>query len=184
MEVAADTGPASRWLGRGSPESHTRVLVWIAALSLAYYATAVAVYASLMIPSLPSMAVLWPPNVLLFVAFLLTPARRWPLIIVFALLTQLAVAATMSIPFGRSLGMFTGNLSQPILAAAILRRLGYREHMLGTLKGVTAFVVVAVIGAPALASIVSAATLSASGWVATIASGGVARPCPGCAPAK
>ena len=46
------------------------------------------------------------------------------LVIGFALATQLAVAATMDIPLGRSLGMFTGNLSQPIIAAAILRRLG------------------------------------------------------------
>jgi two-component system, LuxR family, sensor kinase FixL len=164
MDVAA-ARPASLWLERSSSSSYRRVLTWIVGLSLAYYATAVAGYASMMIPSLPSMAVLWPPNVLLFVAFLLTPARRWPLIILFAFLTQLAVAATMSIPLGRSLGMFTGNLSQPIVAAIILRRLGHREHVLGTLKGVTAFMAVAVIGAPALASIISAATLSATGWV-------------------
>ena len=164
MDVAA-ARPASLWLERSTPLSYRRVLIWIAALSLAYYATAVAGYARLMMPTLPSMAVLWPPNVLLFVAFLLTPARLWPLIVLFAFLTQLAVAATMDIPLGRSLGMFTGNLSQPIVAATVLRRLGCREDMLGTLKGVTAFVLVAVIGAPALASTVSAAALSASGWV-------------------
>ncbi len=165
MDVAA-ARPASGWLefSTSSTSSYRRVLTWIAALSLAYYATAVAGYASLMIPSLPSMAVLWPPNVLLFVAFLLTPARLWPLVILFAFLTQLAVAATMSIPLGRSLGMFTGNLSQPIIAATILRRLGQPEHLLSTLKGVTAFMLVAVIGAPAIASVISTATLIASGW--------------------
>jgi PAS domain S-box-containing protein len=165
MDVAA-ARPAVGWLefSTSSSSSYRRVLIWIAALSLAYYATAVAGYASLMIPSLPSMAVLWPPNVLLFVAFLLTPARLWPLIVLFAFLTQLAVAATMSIPLGRSLGMFTGNVSQPIIAAAILRQLGHTERLLGTLKGVTAFVLVAVIGAPAIASVVSTATLMASGW--------------------
>ncbi len=85
MDVAA-ARPASGWLESTS----SRVVLstsprWIAALSLAYYATAVAGYASLMIPTLPSMAVLWPPNVLLFVAFLLTPSpplaahrRSWP----------------------------------------------------------------------------------------------------------
>ena len=61
--------------------------------------------------------------------------------------------------------MFTGNLSQPIVAASLLRRLGHREDMLGTLRGVTAFVLIAVLGAPALASIISAATLSATGWI-------------------
>jgi integral membrane sensor domain MASE1 len=61
--------------------------------------------------------------------------------------------------------MFTGNLSQPIIAATILRRLGPPEQLLGTLKGVTAFVLVAVLGAPAIASVISAATLSSTGWV-------------------
>jgi PAS domain S-box-containing protein len=165
MDAVAGFRPASWWLERSTPATYRRVLIWIAALSVAYYATAVVGYARLMMPTLPSMAVLWPPNVLLFVAFLLTPARLWPLIIFFALLTQLAVAATMDIPLGRSLGMFTGNLSQPIIAATVLRRLGHREQILGTLKGVTAFVLVAVLGAPAIASVISAATLGATGWV-------------------
>ena len=128
MDVAAGIKPAGRWLERSAPATYQRALIWIVALSLAYYATAVAVYARLMMPTLPSMAVLWPPNVLLFVAFLLAPVRLWPLVICFALPTQLAVAATMDIPLGRSLGMFTGNLSQPIIAAAILRRLGQGER--------------------------------------------------------
>ena len=165
MDVAAGIRPAGRWLERSAPATYQRALIWILALSLAYYATAVAVYARLMMPTLPSVAVLWPPNVLLFVAFLLAPVRLWPLVICFALPTQLAVAATMDIPLGRSLGMFTGNLSQPIIAAAILRRLGQGERMLETLRGATAFILVAALGAPAIASAVSAATLSATGWI-------------------
>ena len=147
MDVAAGINPAGRWLERSAPATYQRALIWIVALSLAYYATAVAVYARLMMPTLPSVAVLWPPNVLLFVAFLLAPVRLWPLVICFALPTQLAVAATMDIPLGRSLGMFTGNLSQPIIAAAILRRLGQGERMLETLRGATAFILVAALGA-------------------------------------
>ena len=163
--LAAGINPAGRWLERSAPATYQRALIWIVALSLAYYATAVAVYARLMMPTLPSVAVLWPPNVLLFVAFLLAPVRLWPLVICFALPTQLAVAATMDIPLGRSLGMFTGNLSQPIIAAAILRRLGQGERTLETLRGATAFILVAALGAPAIASAVSAATLSATGWI-------------------
>jgi two-component system, LuxR family, sensor kinase FixL len=165
MDVAAGIRPAGRWLDRSSPATYQRALIWIVALSLAYYATAVAVYARLMMPTLPSMAVLWPPNVLLFVAFLLTPVRLWVLVSLLALPTQLAVAATMDIPLGRSLGMFSGNLSQPIIAAAILRRLGQGERMLETLRGATAFILVAALAAPAIASVVSAATLSATGWI-------------------
>jgi PAS domain S-box-containing protein len=119
-----------------------------------------------MIPATHSMAVLWPPNVLLLVAFLLSPTRFWPLIVFFALVSQIAVAATISIPIGRSLAMFTGNLSQPLLAAAVLRRLGYREDMLDSLKGATAFLLVAVTLAPAAASTLSAMTLTVTGWTA------------------
>lgn len=74
------------------------------------------------------------------VAFLLTPVRLWPVVILLAFLTQLAVAATMSIPLGRSLGKFTGNVSQPIVAATLLRRLGHRDDLLTTLKGNAVYV--------------------------------------------
>ncbi len=162
----ASTRPAAAWLDHSTPATYRRSLIWIAALSLGYYATAVAGYASLMIPSLPSMAVLWPPNVLLFVAFLVIPLRLWPGVAALALLTQLAVAATMDIPAGRSLGMFTGNLSQPLVAAVILRWLGLRGgDLMVTLKGVTAFVLVAALGAPAVASLISSTVLTATGWI-------------------
>ena len=165
MDVAA-ARLASPWLERTSHETYAQALLWIAGLSLAYYATAVAGYATLMMPTLPSMAVLWPPNVLLFIAFVISPLRAWPIIGAFALLTQLAVAATMNLPIGRSLGLFTGNLSQPLIAVIFLRPLVRVEDMLGTLKGVTAFLLIAAIGAPATASLISAATLSATGWIA------------------
>jgi len=165
MDVAA-ARLASPWLERSSQETYRQALLWIAGLSLAYYATAVAGYSSLMMPTRPSMAVLWPPNVLLFIAFLISPLRVWPIIGAFALLTQIAVAGTMSLPVGRSLGLFTGNLSQPLIAVMFLRPLVRVEDMLGTLKGVTAFLVIAAIGAPAIASLISAATLSSAGWIA------------------
>ena len=168
MDVTANAHPASVWLARSSPAVYRRVLVWVVALSLAYYATAVLGYAQLMMPTFPAMAVLWPPNVLMLVGFLLSPIRLWPVIVLFAFLSQLAVAATMSIPLGRSLGMFTGNLSQPLLAASVLLWLGHREDMLDSLKGATAFVLVAAIGAPAVASLISAMTLSATGWAADV----------------
>ena len=119
-----------------------------------------------MMPTLPSMAVLWPPNVLLFIAFADLPLRMWPIIGTFALLTQLAVAGTMDLPIGRSLGMFTGNLSQPLIARDPVAGLSSAvDEMLGTLKGVTAFLLIAAIGAPAIATLISAATLSATGWI-------------------
>ena len=164
MDVAA-ARLASPWLERTSHETYRQALLWIAGLSLAYYATAVAVHARLMMPTLPSMAVLWPPNVLLFIAFLISPLRVWPIIGTFALLTQLAVAGTMNLPIGRSLGMFTGNLSQPLIAVILLRPFVRVDEMLGTLKGVTAFLLIAAIGAPAIATLISAATLSATGWI-------------------
>ena len=57
MDVAA-ARLASPWLERTSHDTYRQALLWIAGLSLAYYATAVAVHARLMMPTLPSMAVL------------------------------------------------------------------------------------------------------------------------------
>ena len=65
MDAAAGVRPVGLWLERGSPAAYRRAFIWIGALSVAYYRTAVAGYVSLMSPTLPSLAVLWPPNVLL-----------------------------------------------------------------------------------------------------------------------
>jgi PAS domain S-box-containing protein len=165
MMDSVGTTSFGRLRPRVPADSALRPLAAIAGLALAYYATAVAGYALLMIPSPPTMAVLWPPNVLLFVAFLVTPLRLWPIVTVFALMTQLAVAATVPIPVGRSLAMFTGNLSQPLIAAGVLRWLGHRAELFETLTGVTAFVVVAAVAAPAIASLMSATALLAAGWI-------------------
>ena len=53
MEVMAGTHPASVWLAHSQPAVYRRVLVWVAVLSIAYYATAVLGYARLMMPTLP-----------------------------------------------------------------------------------------------------------------------------------
>jgi PAS domain S-box-containing protein len=165
MDAVAGTRFTSQRMGRSAAAAAVRPLVWIAVLALAYYATAVAGYATLMFTSLPTAAVLWPPNVLLLVAFLVSPLRLWPVISLIALLTQLAVAATVTVPIGRSLGMFIGNLSQPLMAAAALRWLGHRDDVLETLKGVTAFAIIAGLAAPALAALISTATLATTGWL-------------------
>ena len=82
-----------------------------------------------------------------------------------ALAAQVAVAFTVPVPLGRSLGMFVGNLTQSLLAAIALRRLGDWRQQFETLRGVTTFVVVAVIGAPAVASFLALFSLSALAWV-------------------
>jgi PAS domain S-box-containing protein len=164
MNAIAGVNPGS-WTAQRAAVLTARPLIWFAALSLGYYATAVVGYGWLMIRTEPAMAVLWAPNVLLFVSFLVAPYRSWPAIIGLALLTQFAVAATVPIPLGRSLAMFVGNVSQSALAASALRWLGHRGEILETLRGATAFVAVAVLGAPAIASLLSAAALSAGGWI-------------------
>ncbi len=166
MMDSVGTTSFDRLLPRSLSDSSLRPLMAIAGLALAYYFTAVAGYALLMVPSPPSMAVLWTPNVLLFVAFLVAPIRLWPIVTALALLTQLAVAVTVPIPIGRSLAMFTGNISQPLIAAGVLRWLDHRADLFETLKGVTVFIVVAALAAPAIASLISAAVLQAAGWIA------------------
>ena len=165
MDTVAGHTPVSRLLAYDMVLVHRRTLLWIVGLSLAYYATAVVGHALLIIPSFPSIALLWVPNVLLLAAFLVAPLRLWPAILLVSLVTQIAVALTVPIPVGRSLGMFVGNASQSLIAAYVLRRAGDWREQFETLKGVTAFVLVAVLGAPALASLLAALALTAMGWI-------------------
>jgi two-component system, LuxR family, sensor kinase FixL len=165
MEAVAGTSPVGRRLGQDPALPHRRAFLWIVALALAYYATAVVGYARLAGPVYPSLALLWAPNVLLLAALLVSPVRLWPAILGACFVMQIAVAATIPIPLGRSLGMFVGNVSQSLIAAAVLRRLGDWRDQFDTFRGVTAFVLVAVIGAPALASLLAALVLTATAWV-------------------
>jgi two-component system, LuxR family, sensor kinase FixL len=165
MDRVARAGLVSRELtGTRTSFDAWNALV-LAGLGLAYYLTAVAGHATLMLMSWPSIAVLWPPNVLLLVAFLVAPIRLWPAIVTIALAAQVAVALTLQIPIARALAMFTGNISQPLVGAGLLRWLGQNGNALETLKGVTAFVGAAALIAPAAGSLVSAVTLSATGWI-------------------
>ena len=156
--------PAGGW-SAARPATYQRALIWIVALSLAYYATAVAVYARLMMPTLPSVAVLWPPNVLLFVAFLLAPVRLWPSSSVLrsrpSSLSRRRWTFRLADRSGCSPGISRSRSSPPRFSAGSARA----NASLETLRGATAFILVAALGAPAIASAVSAATLSATGWI-------------------
>jgi PAS domain S-box-containing protein len=164
MNAIAGVNPGS-WATHRAAVLATRPLIWLSALSLGYYLTGVAGYGWLMIRVEPATAVLWVPNVLLFVAFLVAPYRVWPAIAGLTLASQVAVALTVPVPLGRSLVMFIGNVSQGALAAFALRWLGHGDGVFETLRGVTAFVTIAVLGAPAVATLMSSVVLSASGLI-------------------
>jgi two-component system, LuxR family, sensor kinase FixL len=154
-----------RWPANAVARSPARTLSWIVALSLAYYATAVFAHLELRLPAYPSITLLWMPNVLLLVAMLVTPLRVWPVIVLAAVVTQVGVAATLGFPLARALGMFVGNLSQALIAAPILRRVGPWQDQLDTVRGVTWFIAVAALGAPALASTLASVVLMVTGWI-------------------
>jgi PAS domain S-box-containing protein len=165
MQALAQTSRASDWLAGEAIAPRLRPAVLLASLAAAYYLTAVAGHLLLTLPILPSLAILWTPNVLLLGVFLTTPVRLWPLVVLVAFAAQVAVAFTVPVPIGRSLGMFVGNLTQSLLGAIALRRLGDWREQFETLRGVTTFVAVAVIGAPAVASFLALFSLSALAWV-------------------
>jgi two-component system sensor kinase FixL len=129
---------------------------------LACFLTQLLAQHTLMLPAVRSMALLWPPNVVLFAALMASPLRRWWLLVAASLSAGLVASA--SLPMLPLLAMSAANAMQAILGAGVLRALGCGARELRSLKGIVAFVAVGACLSPLLASLVSAALLYAGGW--------------------
>src|SRR5262245_35119951 len=79
---------ATLWLDAPPLESGLGLALQTALLCAAYYLGTAAGYALILPES--HISVVWPPNTVLLVAFLLSPPRRWPWILAIALPVHLA----------------------------------------------------------------------------------------------
>jgi PAS domain S-box-containing protein len=110
------------------------------------------------------ISIVWPPNVILLAALLVTPARRWWLYGPAALVAHLLAHAQIGVPPVVMLIQFGGNAVQAVLAALMLRRLTgtpWRD----TLRSTIALIAVAGLVAPALASLLAAPAYVLAGWL-------------------
>jgi len=111
-------------------------------------------------------APLWPPNMILFCALLRAPYRTWWLYIAAALPAHVAAEMQMGMQALPLLGAFLCNAALALGAAAGLRRLSDGPPWLDTLAKAWSFILVAVLGAPALvAGAIATAGLLSGGEV-------------------
>src|SRR6185503_11089021 len=105
-------------------------------------------------------SVLWPPNAVLTAALLLTPPRRWPIILLAVLPVHLVIQLQTEFPLAMILSLFVTNAMEAVVAAGLLYRLSDAPTRIDTLPRLAAFFVAVVIAAPLLSSFADAAAVT------------------------
>jgi PAS domain S-box-containing protein len=104
-------------------------------------------------------SVLWPPNAILTVTLLLTPPRRW-----WILLAALPAHVLIQLGAGRPATLiallFVTNCSEALIAASGVHRFSDAPGRFDTLRRITVFIVAAGLAAPFLSSFADAAAVS------------------------
>ncbi len=146
----------------GSPDRVRAALQTTAiavAVAVAYYVGARVGFALTVGSMSPSL--LWPPNAILTAALLLTPRRRWGLVLLASLPAHLAVQLGTERPVGLVAALFLTNCSEALLAAAVVRRFaGQGPALFHSLGSVVIFIVGAGFLAPAVSSFLDAAAVT------------------------
>ena len=115
------------------------------------------------------IAVIWPPNAVLLAALLLTPARLWWVYLVAILPTHAHLVSHFQ-PGATPvviLAQYAGNSAQALLAAIMLSRFAGGDTRFGCLEGMTRYIAIAAIAAPAVASVLAIVLFQVAGWVST-----------------
>ena len=138
-----------------------RPLLAAALAAVAYY---VGARVGLSLTYLPfPLAVLWPPNALLFGALLLVPRRRWPLIVAAVLPAHLLAELQTGLPAAMVLCWFVSNVSEAVVGATLVLALGVAPRGLRNLRA--ALVVCAAVAVAAVvSSFLDAAFVRWNGW--------------------
>jgi signal transduction histidine kinase/integral membrane sensor domain MASE1 len=128
------------------------------AVAVGYY-VACQVGLSLRLPG-ETPSVLWPPNAILTSALLLSPPRRWPLLLLAAL--PVHVVLELNAGFSPSLifALFVTNCMEAVIGAGGMWLLSDAPSQFDTFSRLTAFFVSAVFAGPLLSSFVDAAAVS------------------------
>jgi PAS domain S-box-containing protein len=157
-----DGVPAAVWSAMTS-----RHAVFVIAVCAGYYLTGL--FALLIRFSHTGIAVIWAPNAVLLAALLLTPARLWWVYVLGILPTHVHLVSHFQAGVTPAviLAQYAGNITQALLAAIMLRCFGGSLPRFGSLEGMTRYIALAAIAAPAVASVLAIALFQLAGWVST-----------------
>ena len=98
----------------------------------------------------------WPPNVILFCAFVVVPERRWWTVIAAAFPAHVAAELTIGMSAGQIVVAFATNVAVAVLNTAALRRLAGPRPWLTDLRKTAVYVLVTAGVAPALVALAGA----------------------------
>ena len=158
-EEAATARQGLRQLPRIAPSA---ALAALAAISLSYYFGARLGF-ELRFPESPH-SVLWPPNAILLAALLLMPTRLWWLCLAAVLPAHIAIGLPAGVPWGTLLGLYLTNVSQALLAAALIKRYVGRYRGKGAHVTTIIFIICGVFAAPIVLSFADVAIAILTEW--------------------
>jgi two-component system NarL family sensor kinase len=98
----------------------------------------------------------WPPNVVLLCAFLVTPRRSWPLLILACLPVHVLAEHGIAMPAAQLFAAFGGNVAVALLSAHALLRLLPERNWFSDLRSAVTYMHWAVVLSPALVACAAA----------------------------
>lgn len=137
---------------RGTP--HFPLPAALVAASLAYYLLA-RLGVAIGIPP-DGIAVFWPPNAIILCTFLIVARARWSAFVPGFLVAEVA-GDVPAFTIGEAIGFGVVNCFEGMLSALILRRLFGAEFRLSSPRELLHFILVAIVGVPAVAALGGAA---------------------------
>jgi PAS domain S-box-containing protein len=115
-------------------------------------------------PSPKPVSTLWPPNAILLSALALNHVRRWPVLLLAALVAHVAVELQSGVPLLMVLSWFVSNSAEALIGAVCIRRLMHDDVRLDTVQRVGIFVLFGAVIAPLLSSFLDAAFVEWNAW--------------------
>ncbi len=128
----------------------------------AYYLGAIIGFALTL--SSDAVSTLWPPNAVLVACLLLTPTRKWWLVLLGAFPAHVAVQLQSGVPTLMILCWFLSNTSEALIGAYCIRRLIGSALKFDNFWDAGVFVIFAVFLAPFVSSFIDAAFVVLVGW--------------------
>jgi two-component system, NarL family, sensor histidine kinase FusK len=106
----------------------------------------------------------WPPNAILLAAFLVTPRKRWWILILGVLPAHLLAQLPQGVPLATSVGWFLGNTGEGLLGGYLITELQDVPELFSSVRGLLVFLAFAVLGAPLVTSFLDIGAVILTGW--------------------
>ena len=109
------------------------------------------------------LAVMWPPNAIVFGALLIAPTRSWWMLLLAVLPAHLLAETQESVPVSMVLCWYVSNMSEALIGAGLVRYLAGQPTRLETVNGATVVCCAAAVAA-VLSSFLDATFVTVIGW--------------------